>query len=259
MNDRVIDSAPLAVRGLLLALVVCLHAAGAAALSRMSWASQHSEESDFLQASWIEDASSLSPPSASIQAAEPLPASHSPLPPRHSVQEPERQTRPEAPTPPQPPAVQSEPAPDVVEPPPAVPAEPVASGDSDPGVDISTAVASTAAGETVGGEGESRGEEGGRSRDYVGPDFDVRYFSNPKPDYPSQSRLRKEQGVVKLRVHVTEDGRAGEVTLQTSSGFDRLDRAALDAVKRWRFRPARRAGTPVAAWANVPVRFELQD
>ncbi|MCL2162016.1 MAG: energy transducer TonB [Betaproteobacteria bacterium] len=253
-----IDSAPPAVRGFLLVLVVCLHVAGAAALSRMSWASELGEERAVLRASWIEDAPSLSPPSASIQAAEPLSAPQSSLAPRRSAQEPERRTRSEAPAPLQLPAVQ--PAPEDI--PPAVAAEPVASEDPDPRTDISTTMAALAAGETVagetaGGEGENRGEEGRQSGDYVGPNFNVSYFSNPEPDYPSASRRLREQGLVKLRVHVTVEGRAGEVTLHTSSGFDRLDRAALDAVKRWRFRPARRAGTPVAGWVVVPVRFEL--
>ena len=259
MNGQTIDSVPLAVRGLLLVLVVCLHAVGAAALSRMSWASQRSEEPAVLRASWIEASSSLSPPSPSMQAAEPLPAPHPPRPSRRSEQVPERQTRPEAPAPERPPAVQPAPDPVVVDTPLAVLAEPGASGEPDPGVDISTAVAATAAGETVGGEGENRGEEGGRSRDYVGPDYNVSYFSNPKPDYPYLSKERKEQGAGILRVHVTVDGRAGEVMLHKSSGFARLDRAALDAVKRYRFRPARRAGTPVAGWATVPFEFVLQD
>jgi protein TonB len=104
---------------------------------------------------------------------------------------------------------------------------------------------------TVGGEGDW-------NRDYVGPDFNAGYLSNPEPEYPFQSRRLREQGLVKLRVHVTAEGRADEVTLHLSSGYDRLDRAALDAVRRWRFRPARRAGTPVAGWVVVPVRFELQ-
>jgi protein TonB len=100
--------------------------------------------------------------------------------------------------------------------------------------------------------------EGDRSENYVAPDFNVAYFSNPEPKYPSLSRRLREQGLVKLRVHVTAEGRAGEVTLHTSSGFERLDKAALEAVRLWRFRPARRAGTPVAGWVVVPVRFELQ-
>ena len=258
MNDRAVDSVPLAVRGFLFVLVVCLHVAGASAFSS-GLPQQYSEEPAVLRARWIEVSPSLSPPTASMQVAEPLPAPRPPPPPRRSARVPERQTRSEVSAPPQlqTAAVQPAPAPAVVDTPPAVPTEPLALGDPDSRIDASTAVAAAATSETVGGEGENRGEEGGLSRDYVGPDFNVSYFSNPEPDYPSLSRRLREQGLVKLRVHVTVDGRAGEVTLHKSSGFERLDRAALDAVRRWRFRPAQQAGKPVAGWVLVPVRFEL--
>jgi protein TonB len=47
------------------------------------------------------------------------------------------------------------------------------------------------------------------------------------------------------------------VEIRTSSGVERLDRAALDAVRRWRFVPARQGDTPVDAWVLVPIRFSL--
>jgi protein TonB len=137
---------------------------------------------------------------------------------------------------------------------PAVPAD---STQNPPHEDVSATAAATASGSARGKEG-SKGEEWSRDANYVGPDFNVRYFSNPKPDYPPQSRRLREQGLVKLRVHVSEEGSTREVMLHTSSGYERLDNAALDAVRRWRFRPAQRAGTPVAGWVVVPVRFELQ-
>ncbi|MCL1861758.1 MAG: TonB family protein [Proteobacteria bacterium] len=263
MNDLVNDSVPLAARGFLLALVVCLHAVGAATFSRLSEPMRHSEEPIILRASWIEDAPSAPSPSPDVQPIEPLPAAHPAVPPRRSVQEPEHRTPPEvlASSQAQVAAVQSAPAPTVVDTAPAVPNnsgnlnDPIPS----PRIDISAAVAAMAADGTIDGEGENRGGGGSRDRDYVGPDFNVSYLSNPKPEYPSRSRRLREQGLVKLRVHVTEEGRADEVTLHTSSGFDLLDQSALDAVRRWRFRPARRGGTPVAGWVVVPLRFELQD
>ena len=57
-----------------------------------------------------------------------------------------------------------------------------------------------------------------------------------------------EQGRVLLRVVVTAAGLAEQVELKASSGTERLDRAAIDAVKRWRFVPARQGDQPVAAW-----------
>ena len=100
---------------------------------------------------------------------------------------------------------------------------------------------------------------GGGGADYVAPDFNANYLANPKPEYPALSKRLREEGVVKLRVFVMADGRAGEVNPYRSSGFERLDRTALESVARWRFRPARRGGKPIADWVVVPVRFYLQN
>jgi len=89
------------------------------------------------------------------------------------------------------------------------------------------------------------------------PRFDAAYLRNPAPEYPAFSRRRGEQGRVLLRVHVARDGVPGEVEINTSSGSDRLDRAALDAVRRWKFVPARLGDTPVDAWVLVPIAFSL--
>jgi len=246
MNDLANDSVPLVARGFLLALVACLHVAGATALSNFSDSPRLNVGSTILRASWIENppaASSILPPSSAIQPIEPLPVAR-PVPPP---------TRPPVPAQPQPTAIQSAPEPEVVD---AAPVVPAASDDSIPAPGIDVAVAKTAVEGTVDGNGD--GGEGDRGRDYVGPDFNASYFSNPEPEYPSQSRRLREQGLVKLRVHVTVQGRADEVTLHKSSGYGRLDKAALDAVRHWRFRPAQRAGIPVAGWVVVPIRFELQ-
>lgn len=84
------------------------------------------------------------------------------------------------------------------------------------------------------------------------------YVSNPRPAYPAESRRAGESGTVILRVEVDAAGRARSVSVARSCGFPRLDRAACEAVKRWRFRPAVRGGAKVAAAVNVPVRFDLR-
>ena len=71
------------------------------------------------------------------------------------------------------------------------------------------------------------------------------------------SRRQHEEGRVLLRVRVGADGRADSVEIATSSGYGRLDRAAQDAVRRWRFVPARRGAEAVAAYFNVPIAFSL--
>jgi len=91
------------------------------------------------------------------------------------------------------------------------------------------------------------------------PRFDADYLDNPKPAYPAISRRLGEQGRVLLRVHVGNDGGAGDEQLHTSSGSPRLDQSALDTVRRWRFVPAKLGREPVAAWVLVPIAFTLKD
>lgn len=89
------------------------------------------------------------------------------------------------------------------------------------------------------------------------PRFDADYLRNPAPAYPPLARRNGEQGRVLLRVLVGPDGDAREVTIQTSSGFERLDRAAQETVRQWRFVPARLGANAVAAWVIVPISFSL--
>lgn len=90
------------------------------------------------------------------------------------------------------------------------------------------------------------------------PRFDADYLNNPKPVYPTAARRLGEEGKVVLRVHVTPEGRAGEIELRTPSGHARLDNAAREAVAQWRFVPARQGDEAVAAWVLVPIVFSLQ-
>jgi protein TonB len=72
------------------------------------------------------------------------------------------------------------------------------------------------------------------------------------------SRRLGEQGRVILRVRVNAAGNADEIQVRDSSGFARLDDAARDTVRGWRFVPARRGTTPVAAWVLIPISFRLE-
>ena len=87
--------------------------------------------------------------------------------------------------------------------------------------------------------------------------FDAEYLKNPAPVYPITSRMMKEQGSVLLLVNVTALGDAERVQLRQSSGKQRLDEAALEAVRHWRFVPARRGTQAIAASVIVPIVFEL--
>ncbi len=79
-----------------------------------------------------------------------------------------------------------------------------------------------------------------------------------KPRYPESARRRGIQGTSLLRLRVLTDGTVGEILLQRSAGHQDLDRAALEAVKKWRFEPARREGKPVVVWVVIPVQFKLR-
>jgi protein TonB len=92
-----------------------------------------------------------------------------------------------------------------------------------------------------------------------GPTVDASFRGNRIPDYPQMSRRLGEQGAVVLRVMILTDGRAGEIQLLKSSGYARLDRAAIEAVREWRFVPALRGGRPVAAWYEWRWEFRLEN
>ena len=85
------------------------------------------------------------------------------------------------------------------------------------------------------------------------------YLSNPPPRYPECSRLAGEQGVVLVRVDVATSGNVNRVLLARSSGYPALDRAAVEAVKGWKFHPASAAGIAMTSEVTVPVRFELRE
>lgn len=78
------------------------------------------------------------------------------------------------------------------------------------------------------------------------------------PSYPLLSRRRGETGVTMLRVELNEQGRVAAASVATGSGFERLDEAALTAVKTWRCNPVQRNGQPVRAIALQAFKFVLQ-
>lgn len=90
------------------------------------------------------------------------------------------------------------------------------------------------------------------------PSTNAEYLQNPVPTYPPASRRAGEQGKVIVRVLIGTDGVAREAELRQSSGYDRLDRAALDTVRQWRYVPGKRNGVPETMWFNVPINFVLE-
>ncbi|MBX3604491.1 MAG: energy transducer TonB [Piscinibacter sp.] len=86
----------------------------------------------------------------------------------------------------------------------------------------------------------------------------IQYLEPPAPVYPRLSRRLNESGLVVVRVYVDTDGMPRTVQVLQSSGFARLDDAAVEGVRRARFRPYTENGRPTAGWARIPIPFELE-
>jgi TonB family protein len=81
----------------------------------------------------------------------------------------------------------------------------------------------------------------------------------PPPDYPPLALQRRWQGVSRIWASVSAQGRVLQVRIETSSGYAVLDRAALQAVRNWRFKPAKVEGKSVAGTIVLPIRFQIPE
>lgn len=88
---------------------------------------------------------------------------------------------------------------------------------------------------------------------------DARPESEIRPYYPLGSRMRGEQGAVTLDVTVAPAGTARHIDVIRSSGYHALDQAALRAMERARFVPARQEAVPIESHATLVFRFQLTD
>lgn len=105
------------------------------------------------------------------------------------------------------------------------------------------------------GSGAGSGS-GSSSREIIPPGI----YSRREPAYPEQARREGIEGTVVLRIEILANGRAGDVSVSRSSGSELLDEAAVDAVQRWRFVPAKIRGTgqSVPCQTTMPVVFRLK-
>ncbi|WP_028693276.1 energy transducer TonB [Pseudomonas cremoricolorata] len=90
------------------------------------------------------------------------------------------------------------------------------------------------------------------------PSANAAYLKNPAPEYPQLAQRRGWEGTVLLRVEVLPSGKPGQIQLQKTSGRDALDAAAIAAVKRWSFVPAKQGDVAQAGWVSVPIDFKLR-
>lgn len=104
------------------------------------------------------------------------------------------------------------------------------------------------------GELSARPSLGGESTTSASPD----YLRNPPPPYPRESRYNQEEGTVLLSVSLDSAGVVEAISIKETSRFNRLDEAAIKAVKSWKFKPAKVAGIGVSSSILVPVKFVLR-
>ncbi len=169
----------------------------------------------------------ISPPAPKTDAPQPSA-------PKPQVQQPQKRQAPPAPLP----VATPEPAP--------APAAPMGQSTAQPAAPVMAAPAATGPATPT---APSRVEL---------PSSDAAYLNNPKPSYPVLSKRLGEQGKVVVRVLIGVDGTAQQAEIRTSSGYDRLDQAALTTVLKWRYVPGKRGGVPEAMWFNVPINFVLE-
>ena len=191
-------------------------------------------------------------PPSRTRVVEPPPATKKPVGPapapmQRVATDPRRQTRPEPAKPPRPAAV-AKPAGNV---PPASASAPArkrrgeGEGNSKAASEVTRAVAP-----------KPSAGEGVKARAGFTP---VRYARTVKPRYPGKARRAGWEGTTVLKVLVDPEGAPGRVTVDRPSGFDILDAAAVKAVRRWKFHPARSGVDPVPSWVRIPVAFKLKE
>lgn len=91
------------------------------------------------------------------------------------------------------------------------------------------------------------------------PRYNAAYLSNPPPAYPMAARRRGIEGTALVHAEVSPEGACLRAELKKSSGAEMLDQAAVEAVKKWRFVPAKRGSVAVVAWVEVPITFKLEN
>jgi len=93
-----------------------------------------------------------------------------------------------------------------------------------------------------------------------GPEYDVRAvpLKTPPPEYPISLKRDGISGVVAVKVFIDETGAVSECSVTKSTNPD-FNQAALDAVKKWKFKPAQKDGGPVKSRLIIPIQFQIND
>lgn len=89
------------------------------------------------------------------------------------------------------------------------------------------------------------------------PAQELKTKTRVEPTYPPAARRAGEEGTVRLRILVDERGIPRDIQIAQGSGFARLDQAAIDAVRKWRFVAASSGSQTIMAWTQVAITFRL--
>lgn len=106
---------------------------------------------------------------------------------------------------------------------------------------------------------ETEAEVSIMTKEMRGVDQPPRLLANPDPPYPRSLWERRVQGNLELSVRIDENGRAVTVSVLRSSGYEEMDRSAVEAIRNWKFQPAMSDGQPVAHDVTIPVRFTIRN
>lgn len=79
---------------------------------------------------------------------------------------------------------------------------------------------------------------------------------SPAPDYPASALRSRDEGTVLVRVTIDQHGMPLDISIERSSRSRALDRAALDALRQWRFKPAMAQGAAVESSLVIPISFK---
>jgi TonB family protein len=85
------------------------------------------------------------------------------------------------------------------------------------------------------------------------------YRENAPPSYPEIARVSGYEGIVLVLAEILPDGRVGNMKIRKSSGYAILDQSAIEAVKPWKFEPAKKSGNPFTVWVELPIKFILNN
>lgn len=93
-----------------------------------------------------------------------------------------------------------------------------------------------------------------------GPAFDVKPVpvKTPPPTYPLELKREGISGLVAVKVVIDVNGTISEATVSKSTD-PRFDAAAIEAVKKWKFKPAQKDGAPVAIKMIIPIQFQVNE